>query len=116
MAQKDSNASRTEGAELWMPQEAADYLRISIDFLTSLRKRGLIPYVQLGRRDFRYIGDELEAWCRAGGIQTMDKTLRRPASPHELFASAPPRRRSDPDEYRESWRDDPRYFRDGDGD
>ena len=48
-------------------KEISEVLNLSQQRIYELTRRGLIPHVRIGHRQYRYIESEIEEWLRKGG-------------------------------------------------
>lgn len=58
-------APRADGA-LWLPEEAADFLRVPRSLIMELARRNQLPVVRVGRH-YRFRRQDLDAWAAKGG-------------------------------------------------
>jgi len=54
---------------LWLPDEAAEFLRVPRSHVMELARRGCLPLVRVGRF-VRFRKEDLEAWAAKGGAHS----------------------------------------------
>jgi excisionase family DNA binding protein len=65
---RDGLAVRPHGV-LWLPEEAAEFLRVPRSLVMELVRKELLPVVRVGRF-VRFRREDLDAWAAKGGASS----------------------------------------------
>ncbi len=60
-----------DNGRLWTPKETAEFLGLTPDNLRDLRRRRLVPFIQISRRRYRFDPSEINAWLAARRVPTL---------------------------------------------
>jgi excisionase family DNA binding protein len=55
--------------KILLAKDVAKWLNVNLQRVYELTRRGLLPHIKIGDRQYRYLQSAIETWLKAGGNQ-----------------------------------------------